>query len=93
MGITFAVWFNSYDGKYRAECENYNMFSEAEKEYLFNMTNHLSSYYGKGTIMIFFFFACNYSPVYLGNLCFLEQYLTVFKNGLECSAFGRSCHS
>lgn len=35
---------------YRVECENY-MFSETEKKYLLSMT-YLSSYYGKGTIMI-----------------------------------------
>lgn len=54
-------------------------FSEEEKEYLFNMTYYLSSYYGKGTIMIFFFFACNYNSVYSGYLCFLEWYLTFSK--------------
>ena len=37
---------------YKVECENYNMFSETENKYLFSMTYYLSSYYGKGTIMI-----------------------------------------
>lgn len=74
--ITLVVCFNNYDIKYRAEFENYNMFSEAEKEYFTHRGRYVSSYYGKGTLMIFFFFACNYSAVYSGNLCFLQRYLT-----------------
>lgn len=46
--IMFLSLFDNYDGEFKAEFENYSMFSEVEKEY-FNMICNLSFGTVKGT--------------------------------------------
>ena len=80
------VWFNSHDSKCRAEYENYNVFLEAEKDYLFNMTFYFLLWERHKNDR--YIFACNYVPVYSGNPCFLETYLTILKNGWNAQHLG-----